>query len=97
MTLATYQALSEQIEIAHREHRRLSVSGILRRLGLSRSGYYAWLHRNPSKQQHRKELVQHKNKDIHEDSYHNYGAPKSTKEPQKSGKVISERTVGKYM
>ena len=50
---------------------------MLKILGISSSGYYAWLNRLPSKQ--------------------NYGTPKITIELQKSGEIISERTVGKYM
>lgn len=51
----------------------------------------------PSDMQKRKEAVKAKIKDIYEDSKQNYGAPKITKELQKGGEVISERTVGKYM
>lgn len=36
-------------------------------------------------------------KEIHEDSYENYGAPKITHILRESGEVISERTVGAYM
>lgn len=35
--------------------------------------------------------------DIYDESKQNYGAPKITKELRKSGEIISERTVGKYM
>jgi len=51
----------------------------------------------PSDMQKRKEAVKAKIKGIYDDSKQNYGAPKITRELQKSGEIISERTVGKYM
>ena len=51
----------------------------------------------PSDTQKRKETVKAKIQDIYNESKQNYGAPKITKELQKDGEVISERTVGKYM
>ena len=77
--------------------RRVSVSGMLKKLGVSRSGYRAFLNHKPSNMQQRTESVKKKIKTIYDDSKQNYGAPKITKELQKSGEVISERTVGKYM
>lgn len=73
--------------------RRISVSGILKNLGVSRSGYRAFLQHRPSASQQRKVAI----KDIYDDSKQNYGAPKITHELRKSGEVIAERTVGKYM
>ena len=77
--------------------RRVSVSGMLKKLGVSRSGYRAFLNHKPSNMQQRKESIKKKIKSIYDDSKQNYGAPKITKELQKSGETISERTVGKYM
>lgn len=77
--------------------RRVSVSGMLKKLGVSRSGYRAFLNHKPSNMQQRKESVKKKIQIIYDDSKQNYGAPKITKELQKSGETISERTVGKYM
>lgn len=77
--------------------RRVSVSGMLHVLGVSRSGYNLWLHRLPSNQQKRKRFIKKKIKDIYDKSHQNYGAPKIAKEIQKTGEKISERTVGKYM
>ncbi|MFR8672825.1 MAG: IS3 family transposase [Christensenellales bacterium] len=45
----------------------------------------------------RRESVKAKIQDIYDESKQNYGAPKITKELRKSGEIISERTVGKYM
>ena len=70
---------------------------MLKILGVSRSGYHAWLKHVPSNMQKRKEAVKTKIKDIYNESKQNYGAPKITKELQKDGEIIAERTVGKYM
>lgn len=80
-----------------KEKRRVSVSGVLNILGVSRSGYNAWLNRLPSNQEKRKQAVKEKIKEIFNKSHQNYGAPKITKELIKEGEKISERTVGKYM
>lgn len=85
------------METSKINRRRVSVSGMLKKLGVSRSGYRAFLNHKPSNMQQRKESVKKKIKSIYDDSKQNYGAPKITKELQKSGETISERTVGKYM
>jgi hypothetical protein len=41
MTSAIYQAVKVQTEVAKFEHHRSSVSGVLSKLGVSRSGYFA--------------------------------------------------------
>ena len=83
------------------EHRpkkhRVSVSGVLKHLGVSRSGYIAWLKRVPSDTQRRKEYIKEKILDIYNTSHQNYGAPKITAELRKRGEVIAEKTVGNYM
>ena len=96
MTEVTYlevQIKSEDLK----KTRRISVSEVLHILGVSRSGYNAWLHRLPSNQQKRIQSVKEKIQKIYDQSYQNYGAPKIAKEIQKDGEKISERTVGKYM
>jgi transposase InsO family protein len=70
---------------------------MLKILGVSRSGYHAWLKHMPSDTEKRKEKVKVKIKDIYDESKQNYGAPKITNELRKDGETISERTVGKYM
>ena len=77
--------------------RRLNVSGVLRILGVSRSGYIAFKKRLPSDMSKRKESIKEKIKQIHDESYQNYGAPKITHILQKAGESISEKTVGNYM
>ncbi len=97
MTEAIYLEVSEKTEAAKKAGRRVSVSGMLKFLGVSRSGYPAWLHHVPSNTEKRREAVKAKIKDIYDDSKQNYGAPKITVELRKTGEVISERTVGTYM
>jgi len=77
--------------------RRVSVSGVLKILGVSRSGFLAFLCRKPTASQLLKDEIKDKILDIYNQSKQNYGAPKITRELQKSGYRISERTVGKYM
>ena len=77
--------------------RRVSVSGMLKKLGVSRSGYRAFLNHKPSAAQQHKDSIKSKIQTIYDDSKQNYGAPKITHELRKSGEVIAERTVGKYM
>ena len=97
MTEAIYLEVSEKTEAAKKAGRRVSVSGMLKFLGVSRSGYLAWLNHVPSDTEKRREAVKAKIQDIYDDSKQNYGAPKITVELQKTGEVISERTVGTYM
>ena len=97
MTEAIYLEVSEKTEAAQKAGRRVSVSGMLKFLGVSRSGYLAWLHHVPSDTEKRREAVKAKIQDIYNDSKQNYGAPKIAVELRKTGEVISERTVGTYM
>ena len=85
------------MEDAAEKQREFSVSGVLEKLGISKSGYYDWKRRDKSKTAKRKERVIEKIKEVHKKSYENYGAPKITRELRKQGEVISERTVGKYI
>ena len=57
MTEAIYLEVSEKTEAAQKAGRRFSVSGMLKFLGVSRSGYRAWLHRVPSDTEKRREAV----------------------------------------
>lgn len=66
-------------------------------LGVSRSGYHAFLHRKLSASRQRKKTVKKLIRQIYDNSNQNYGAPKITKELRKSDIRISERTVGTHM
>ena len=70
---------------------------MLKSLGVSRSGYRAFLNRKVSPSRQRKAAIKKQIQHIYDDSNQNYGAPKITKELLKAGECISQRTVGKYM
>ena len=70
---------------------------MLKHLGVSRSGYRAFLRRKVSAREQHKESVKKQIQKIYDKSNQNYGAPKITRELRKSGVCIAERTVGKYM
>ena len=89
--------VSERTDAAKKEKHRVSVSGMLNQLGVSRSGYRAWQNRLPCDTQKRKEAIKNRICDIYEQSKQNYGDPKITKELHKIGTTVSERTVGTYM
>ena len=70
---------------------------MLKCLGVSRSGYRAFLQHKPSATEQRREAVKGDILRIYNKSHQNYGAPKITAELRKEGLIVSERTVGKYM
>jgi len=71
------------MESVKKEGRRASISGMLKLLGVSRSGYNNWLHREPSNTKKRQETVKETIQTIYDDSMQNYGAPKITAELRK--------------
>lgn len=99
MTQALYISTAEYIEEIHSlpVKRQVSVSGILKKLGVSRSGYHAWKKRAPSSIELRRTALKEKIQKIYDASHQNYGAPKIAVELQKNGERISEKTVGNYM
>lgn len=70
---------------------------MLYHLGVSRSAYRSFLNRKVSPSKQRKNAVKKEIQKIYDNSKQNYGAPKITKELRKSGEIIGQRTVGKYM
>ena len=85
-------------EAAHTDtKRRISVSGVLKHLGVSKSGYYDWLNREPSDRSKQKELIKAEIRKIYDESFCIYGAPKITKELHKKGFKTAESTVTRYM
>ena len=99
MTEAVYTATAEYIvEMEQRlvKH-RVSVSGVLKRLDVLRSGYNVWKKRCPSAAEKHRGEIKEKILKIYEDSHQNYGAPKITRELWKSGEKIAVKTVANYM
>ncbi len=78
---------------------KVSISGVLRYLGLSRSGYanYLRIYDTPSQQERRRHRLKSEIRYIHNKSKGIYGAPKICRELRKQGYTISEKTVGNYM
>ena len=70
---------------------------MLKILGVSRSGYFSFIRRVPSKQEIRKEKLKQRITEIYEESHQNYGAPKISKILAAQGEAVSEKTVGNYM
>lgn len=70
---------------------------MLKKLQLSKSGYYEYLKRKPCKQKIRKEELTNRIKQIHKESKEIYGAPKITKILQEEGERVSEKYVGNIM
>ena len=54
----------------------ISISSVLQLLGVSKSGYYAYLKRKPCKQKTKKKRNHNKDSNIHKESKEIYGAPK---------------------
>ena len=98
MTQALFLTVSEcEKEREESGKHRLNVSGVLKILGVSRSGYLYFKKKVPSARELRKCTLKEKILEIHHDSLQNYGAPKITECLRKEGEVISEKTVGNYM
>ena len=99
MTVAVYTATRDYTDEVRRNNpkRRVSISGILHYIGVSTSGYYAWIRHKPSVSETRRDQMKDKIQDIYQRSYQIYGAPKITAIMQQQGTPISERTTGKYM
>jgi putative transposase len=73
------------------------VSDLCRTLGVTRSGYYAWLNRPASARAgRRKELVK-KIREAHAAGRELYGSPRVHAELKASGVAVCENTVAKYM
>lgn len=83
--------------VSEHPERRISVSGVLKHLGVSKSGYYDWLKRQPSQQSMHKSEVMAEIKTIYDESDSIYGAPKITEELHRKGFQTAERTVTRYM
>ncbi len=73
------------------------VRAMCRVLGLSPSGYYAWLKRPPSARARRDAELVAKIRTIHENNRSVYGRPRIFAELKENGEVVSEKRVGRLM
>ena len=96
MTEAVYTATAEYIvEMEQRPVKHhVSVSRVLKHLGVSRSGYNAWKKRVPSATERHRGEIKQKIRKIYEDSHQNYGAPKITRELWKTGEKNRSENCG---
>lgn len=92
MTECIYIAVKEVNEI-----RPISVSSVLKRMGVSRSGYYDWLKREEAPRKIRKAEIKEEIMHEYELSHRIYGAPKITIRLNKRGIRVCEKTVSDYM
>jgi len=81
----------------HAEKSNFTVSRMARLLGVSRSGFYAWINRAPSKQALRRERIEGKVVWFHGLSDEVSGAPRILADLRDDGEQISRKTVAKTM
>ncbi len=72
LTTAIYIEVAAKIEAAKAARRRVSLSGMLDFLGVSRSGYQAFLKHRPSESELRKERIKERIQEIYDGSHQNY-------------------------
>ncbi len=81
----------------HAEKSNFTVSRMARLLEVSRSGFYAWLQREPSKRALRSERVEAKIAWFHGASDEVSGSPRILADLREDGETISRKTVAKAM
>jgi transposase InsO family protein len=81
----------------HAEKSNFTVSRMARLLEVSRSGFYAWLQREPSKRALRTERVEAKIAWFHGASDEVSGSPRILADLREDGETISRKTVAKAM
>jgi putative transposase len=73
------------------------VQAMCRVLGLSTSGYYAWLKREPSERAMRDEELKERIETIHEENRRVYGRPRIHAELLEQGERVGGKRVGRLM
>ncbi len=81
----------------HAEKSNFSIARMARLLEVSRSGYYAWRDREPSKRAVRAERIEQKIAWFHGESDEVSGSPRILADLREDGEVISRKTVAKTM
>ncbi len=81
----------------HAEKSNHTVSRMARLLEVSRSGFYAWAKRLPSRRAVRTEKIEAKIAWFHGESDEVFGAPRILADLRQDGEVISRKTVAKAM
>jgi putative transposase len=86
-----------RFEFIHAEKVLYPLSVLCAVLDVSRSGYYRWLHRNPSLRQRRQEQRRRQIRAIHAQSRGRYGSPRVWAQLRRMGEVMTKKTVAKIM
>ncbi len=73
------------------------VRTMCRVLGLSTSGYYAWLERPPSARARANEALVSRMREIHGFSRESYGAPRMHAELRDEGRLVNRKRVARLM
>lgn len=73
------------------------IATMCRVLGVSRSGYYAWLDRPPSARRVRDEALKARIHKIHDDSRGTYGSPRIHAELKEAGEPHSRKRIARLM
>ena len=77
MTEALFLGTAQkETQLMEQEQRRLNVSGVLKILGVSRSGYLNWKNRLPSEREKGKQIIKKRILEIYHESHQDYGAQK---------------------
>lgn len=80
-----------------KHHRTWRVGVMCRVLKVSRSGYYAWRGRKPSRRARREQELTDKIRKVHEQSRGLYGYPRTHQALLIDGEVVSRNTVARLM
>ncbi|WP_347255103.1 IS3 family transposase [Brachymonas denitrificans] len=75
----------------------LPVRTMCRVLGVSASGFYAWLDRSPSQRSIANAVMTERIRQVHKDSYESYGMPRVRAELMEQGACISRQRVARLM
>ena len=70
---------------------------MLKKLDVSKSGYYDYINRKPSQTSQRREKITKKVEKIYKDSYEIYGSPKITQILNQNGEKVSQRYIYSIM
>lgn len=80
---------------AHRDE--FSVEELCQVLKVSRSGYYSWKHREPSKRSRREEELKTRIVELHAQSDQTYGSPRIHDDLKDEGERVSRKRVARIM
>lgn len=86
-----------RFEFIRAEKAKYPVAVLCQVLQVSRSGFYAWTSRAPSKRARRSGELAGKVRQVHTESRGTYGSPRVHRELRRAGTVVSKKTIAKVM